>query len=83
MTARFLSLWTAVRLQRFLKQWFRGPMYILQVETIQKSGVEVTVTNVTASVGVSTWNSPGLSRRENFGFCLQRACGFAAATRLA
>lgn len=28
-------------------------MYILQVETIQKSGVKVTVTNVTASVGVS------------------------------
>lgn len=53
MTTRFLSLWTALRLQRFLKQWPRGPMYILQVETIQKSGVKVTVTNVTASVGVS------------------------------
>ena len=72
-----------MRLQRFLKQWPRGTMYILQVEIIQKSGVKVTVTTVTASVGVSAWNSPGLNRRENSGFCLQRACGFAAATRLA
>lgn len=39
-------------------------MYILQVETIQKSGAEVTVTNVTASVGVPAWSSPGLSSRE-------------------
>ena len=58
-------------------------MYILQVETIQKSGAKVTVSSVTASVGVSAWSSPGLSSRENSGFCLQRACGFAAATRLA